>query len=172
MYTAYILLGGNQGDVALVFRKAVVMISEAGLNVSERGSLFKSDAWGEGVQGAFYNQLLILRVGLEPMELLAALLGIEHKLGRERKPGVVSDRTIDMDILLIDDLIVSLPGLTIPHPRMHQRRFALVPLCEMVPFLIHPVLGKTMWQLLEDTTDQLRVEKAEKDKHTDISPKE
>ncbi len=172
MYTAYVLFGGNEGNVPFLFREAASLMDEAGLTVTEKGSLFQSDAWGEGVQGAFYNQLMILRVGLEPWDLLSVLLEIERKLGRKREEGVVSNRTIDIDILLIDDLIVSLPGLTIPHPRLHQRRFALVPLCELVPSLIHPVMGKSMLQLLQDSTDQLMVEKVEKKRYPDISPNE
>ncbi len=172
MYTAYVLFGGNEGNVPFLFREAASLMDEAGLTVTEKGSLFQSDAWGEGVQGTFYNQLMILRVGLEPWDLLSVLLEIERKLGRKREEGVVSNRTIDIDILLIDDLIVSLPGLTIPHPRLHQRRFALVPLCELVPSLIHPVMGKSMLQLLQDSTDQLMVEKVEKKRYPDISPNE
>ncbi len=170
MYTAYILMGGNEGNVPLVFRKAVSLMIETGLNVIAKGSLYKSAAWGDEVQGAFFNQLLVLRTNLEPRGLLSVLLDIESKLGRKRQTGVISNRSIDIDILFVDDLVISRPGLSIPHPRLHLRKFALVPLCELAPDLIHPVTGKTMKQLLSDTPDQLMVEKVKQNRYTDVSP--
>ncbi len=170
MYKAYVLLGGNEGDVPAMFRKAVNLIQEAGLLVTTEGSLYKSAAWGEEVDGIFYNKLLVLSVSKEPGELLSILLNIETKLGRKRNPGMVTNRLIDIDILLVDDLVISESKLSIPHPRLHLRRFALVPMCELVPDLVHPVMGLTMQQLLDNTSDQLRVEKVNKNKYPDVSP--
>ena len=169
MYTAYVLLGGNEGDVPVMFRKAVAFIESAGMQVKAEGSLYKSAAWGDGVHGMFYNQLVILNVNQEPREILSVLLDIETRLGRKRQSGMVSNRTIDIDILLVDDLVISDGELLIPHPRLHLRRFALVPLCELVPDLVHPVMGKTIKHLLHNTTDKLKVEKVCKDKYPDVS---
>ncbi len=170
MYTAYILMGGNEGNVPLVFRKAISLMIEYGLHITAKGSLYKSAAWGDEVQGAFYNRLLVLQTSLEPQGLLSVLLEIESKLGRKRQAGVISSRSIDIDILFVDDLIISRPGLSVPHPRLHLRKFVLVPLCELVPDMIHPVTGKTMKQLLSDTPDQLMVVKVKQDRYPDVSP--
>lgn len=169
MYTAYVLLGGNEGDVPAMFRKAVAFMESAGMQVKAEGSLYESAAWGDGVHGMFYNQLVILDVNQDPRELLSVLLDIETRLGRKRQSGMASNRTIDIDILLIDDLVISDGGLSIPHPRLHLRRFALEPLCELAPDLVHPVIGKTMKQLLDNTKDTLKVEKVYKDKYPDVS---
>ncbi len=170
MHKAYVLLGGNKGDVPAIFRRAVSLMQDAGLHMKAEGSLYKSAAWGDGVDGVFYNKLLILSINQEPRELLSVLLDIESRLGRRRQPGRVTDREIDIDILIIDDHIISESGFSVPHPRLHLRRFALVPLCELAPDLIHPVMGKTMEQLLHDTPDRLMVTKAETDKHPGVSP--
>ncbi len=170
MHKAYVLLGGNKGDVPAMFRKAVMLMQDAGLMAIAEGSLYKSAAWGDDVDGDFYNKLLILSINLEPRELLSVLLDIESRLGRKRQPGMASNRTIDIDILIIDDLIISDSGFSVPHPRLHLRRFALIPLCELAPDLVHPVMGKTIKQLLHDTPDRLMVTKAETDKHPGVSP--
>lgn len=170
MHKAYVLLGGNEGDVPAMFRRAVGLIRDAGISVMAEGSLYQSAAWGNGVHGTFYNQLLILGVSQEPRKLLSFLLDIESELGRERQPGKVTNRTIDIDILFIDDLVLSDSGISIPHPRLHLRRFALIPLCELVPDLVHPVMGKTMAQLLHDTPDQLMVKKAKSENQPGVSP--
>ena len=170
MYKAYVLLGGNEGDVPAMFRKAVSMIKDAGMVVLAEGSLYQTAAWGDGVHGNFYNQLLILSVSQEPFELLSVLLDVESRLGRKRQSGIVTNRTIDIDVLFIDDLILSDSGISVPHPRLHLRRFALIPLCELAPGLIHPVIGKSMEQLLHDTPDQLSVTKVETDKYPGVSP--
>lgn len=170
MHKAYVLLGGNEGDVPAMFRKAVGMIQDAGILVITKGSLYESAAWGDGVHGTFYNQLLVLSVNQKPHELLSVLLDIESRLGRNRHPGVVTNRTIDIDILFIDDLVLADSGISVPHPRLHLRRFALIPLCELVPGLIHPVIGKTMEQLLNDTPDNLVVKKAETQNQPGVSP--
>lgn len=168
MYTVYVLLGGNEGNVPEMFRQAVVLMQDAGFVVSAEGSLYRSDAWGEGVHGIFYNKLLVLKSKQEPREILSTLLTIEKKLGRERKSGIITNRTIDIDILIIDDLVISELGFSVPHPRLHLRKFALIPLCELVPNLSHPVIGLTMQQLLNKSSDRLLVEKVENNKHPDV----
>ncbi len=154
MHTVYLLLGGNVGDVAWAFEQAIVRMVEEGLQVHKVGPLFESEPWGMESDRLFLNQLLQAGTSLEPKELLRLLLSIETSLGRKRVHGSISSRQLDLDILFYDDCVLSLPNLIIPHPRLHARRFALLPLCDMVPDFIHPILKKTMQQLLNECDDQ------------------
>jgi 2-amino-4-hydroxy-6-hydroxymethyldihydropteridine diphosphokinase len=168
-HSVYLLLGGNVGDVPMAFQDALAMLSGAGLQISQKSSLYQSEAWGEGVSGIFHNMVVEAFTSLDPLPLLEVINDIEQKLGRKRRTGVVEARPVDIDILLFDDEVVSLPQLIIPHPRLHLRNFVLIPLCEIVPDLRHPVIGKTMRELLHDSGDRLFVKKLGKNKHTRAS---
>ncbi len=159
MHKAWLLLGGNQGDVGAAFRKALAKLYEAGVQVVCKSALYQSEAWGEGVKGIFFNQAIEVLTAEEPFALLKLLNEIEASLGRKRKPGVIMSRPVDIDILFFEDVVVSLPELIIPHPRLHLRRFVLKPLCEIAPELKHPLLEKTVSELLKETSDPLMVEK-------------
>ena len=161
MHKAYVLMGGNEGDVPAMFRRAVGLIRDAGISVMAEGSLYQSAAWGNGVHGTFYNQLLILGVSQKPRNLLSFLLDIESELGRERQPGKVTNRTIDIDILFFDAKIINEKDLVIPHPMLHKRRFALEPLAEIEPEFVHPVLKKTISDLYEECSDHSVVKKTD-----------
>lgn len=163
MNKVYLLLGGNEGDVPLAFKEAMSLMSGAGLRLSRTSSLYKSEAWGEGVSGVFYNMVVEAFTSMVPLELLKFLNLIETKLGRKRIAGVVGARPVDIDILFYEDQIIALPELIIPHPRLHLRKFVLVPLCEIAPDIMHPSLEKTARQLLLDTDDKLLVKKLESD---------
>ncbi len=153
----YLQLGGNEGDVPTAFKEAISLMTGAGLRLSRTSSLYQSEAWGEGVSGMFHNMVVEAFTSIPPLELLKFLNMVEAKLGRKRVAGVVGDRPVDIDILFIEDLIISLPELIIPHPRLHLRKFVLEPLCELAPGFRHPVLGKTVRQLLLETDDRLFV---------------
>ena len=117
----------------------------------ERSSAYTTEPWGFEADEWFLNELLVLETELEPDALMDALLSIEKELGRVRHPeqkGYTS-RTVDLDILYYGDRIVNTEKVTVPHPRLHLRKFALEPLCEVIPDFLHPVFNLSQTQLLE-----------------------
>jgi 2-amino-4-hydroxy-6-hydroxymethyldihydropteridine diphosphokinase len=160
MANTYILLGSNLGECKKHISDAISEIaSDVGI-VTAQSSLYQTAAWGKTDQPDFINQVIEVKTELEPIGLLESVLLIEKKLGRERYEKWGS-RIIDIDILFYDNQIVSLPNLIIPHPFLHVRRFTLLPLKEIKSDFIHPVLKKTISQLLFDLDDDLFVEKVE-----------
>jgi len=158
MNTAYLLIGGNLGDRAAYLEEAVAHIEARCGSITSRSSMYETAAWGNTNQPAFYNQALKLSTPLTPASLLEQLLAIELEMGRVRTQKY-GPRTIDLDILMIDDKVLDTPALTIPHPQLHHRRFALLPLAEIEPSLKHPVLDQTVSELLVNCTDTLDVQK-------------
>lgn len=152
----YLLLGSNQGDRAANLAEAERRIVREAGSVVTRSSVYRTAAWGVEDQPEFYNQVLEIRSPHSPEQLLDILLGIERSMGRRRlkKWG---PRIIDIDILFYGDEIVGKPALTLPHPGIPTRRFTLVPLAEIAPQFIHPVLKKTIAMLLEKCADSLAV---------------
>ncbi len=123
-----LLLGGNLGDVESMFGKAIRKLSRCG-TVEDISCVYKSEAWGFEAQEIFRNMCVELRSPLEPMAMLDELQAIERELGRTHKSvnGVYQSRTVDIDILLADDVRISNERLTVPHKLMYEREFALVP---------------------------------------------
>jgi 2-amino-4-hydroxy-6-hydroxymethyldihydropteridine diphosphokinase len=158
MNTAYLLIGGNLGDRAAYLTEAVKQISVVCGRVTSISSLYETAAWGNTNQPTFYNQAICVETTLEPENLLARLLTIEIDMGRVREEKY-GPRTIDLDILMVNDIVLDSPTLTIPHPQLHNRRFALLPLIEIAPTLLHPVLDKTIQELLLNCPDTLDVQK-------------
>ena len=158
MNTAYLLIGGNLGDRAAYLAEAVNQISAQCGRVISTSSIYETAAWGNVNQPAFYNQAVKLVTILSPEALIERLLAIENELGRVRTEKY-GPRTIDLDILMINDIVIDTPTLTIPHPQLHNRRFALLPLHEIAPALHHPVLNKTIHELLLNCLDTLDVQK-------------
>jgi 2-amino-4-hydroxy-6-hydroxymethyldihydropteridine diphosphokinase len=153
---AYLLLGSNLGDRAALLAAARQQLAgTAGEIVAESG-LYETAAWGREDQPAFLNQALALRTGLRPDALLGACQAAEQRAGRQRLEHWGS-RTLDVDILLFGDEIIDTPTLTIPHPRLPERRFALVPLAEIAASLRHPQLHVTIETLLLRCPDLLPV---------------
>ncbi len=120
--------------------------------------LYQTAAWGLADQPDFYNQVIELETALEPATLMQSLLAIETQLGRIRTIKM-GPRTIDIDILLFGSQVINTNLLTVPHPFLPVRRFALMPLAEIAPAVVHPVLQKTVLQMLADCPDQLNVHK-------------
>jgi len=156
MNTAYLLTGGNLGDRARNLKQAHDMINTACGSIELCSALYETAPWGNTDQSMFLNQALKLRTRLPPEELLERLMDIEHLMGRIREERY-GPRLIDLDILLYDQAVLRKPDLSIPHPELANRRFALIPLAEIAGPFKHPVSGKTIIQLLEECPDKLPV---------------
>lgn len=155
-HTAYLLLGSNLGDRAATLRTAVQQLGEMAGMVSTMSSLYETAAWGLEQQPAFLNQAVQLRTNLPPEALLDVCLHVEQLAGRERRVRWDA-RTLDVDILLYDALVLDSPRLVVPHPALSERRFALVPLAEIAAAEVHPVFGQTVAELLAVCADMLPV---------------
>ena len=151
---AYVGLGSNLGDRAGYLLLAVRGMLDAGLDVIRLSSIYETEPVEYEEQPAFLNMVAELRGSTlpSPDQMLARLLRIEYALGRKRDVRM-GPRTIDLDLLLFKDQVSDTEFLTLPHPRLHSRRFVLVPLAELVPNLVHPVLGKSLSALLTETKD-------------------
>jgi len=147
----YIALGSNLGDRQKTLDQAVMLLDELGDVEILRLSHWVQTApvGGPPGQGPYLNGVAEVRTALEPADLLVELHQIESALGRDRSKEVRwGPRTCDLDILLLGEVVLNTPELIIPHPRMHERRFVLEPLAELAPEAVHPVLKKTVRQLL------------------------
>ena len=153
MPTAYIGLGANLASFAGPPPEtlAAALLQLGGLGrVAARSSLYNTDPVGFADQPQFVNAVIALETDLEPAELLKKLLEIEKEYGRDRSQGIPNGpRTLDLDILLIDDLEINEPGLELPHPRLAERTFVLIPLSEIAPQLRVPGQGKTVAELVQ-----------------------
>jgi 2-amino-4-hydroxy-6-hydroxymethyldihydropteridine diphosphokinase len=146
--TAFIALGANLGDRFATMHEAIDRIRELG-TVRMISSFYETDPVGYLDQPKFLNAVLELQTELGPLELLYRLLGIEADLGRVRS-FANAPRSIDLDLLLFDATILESQRLTVPHPRMLERAFVMVPLAEIAPDLNHPITGRSMGEHLED----------------------
>ena len=159
MNTLYVLLGGNLGDKKQIFTETRERLSAQIGKIVQQSAVYETEPWGFESEDVFWNQVLVLETCLSPIEILSNAKEIEAMLGRIRKEKQYDSRIIDIDILFFNNQIVSFDNLTIPHPRIQDRKFVLVPLNELVPDFTHPVFGKSMRQMLADCTDNLKVEK-------------
>ncbi len=155
----YLLLGGNIGDKQKVFSEAQNKLNDRAGKIIVQSSIYETEPWGFESSDIFWNQALEISTQLSPEEVLMQTQEIELELGRIRKSDQYDSRIIDIDILFYEDQIIHLENLNIPHPRIQDRKFALVPLCEIAPDLIHPVFQKSIGQLLYECQDTLRIEK-------------
>lgn len=147
MSRAYIGLGSNLGDRAAMLRAAFARLAGLGRIVAA-SSLYETEPWGLTEQPPFLNAAATLETEHAPEPLLRELLRIERDLGRERQAEPQwGPRSIDLDLLLYEDRVLRTPELVVPHPRLHERAFALVPLAEIAPEVIHPVLRAAIGDL-------------------------
>ncbi len=158
MNTAYLLAGSNMGNRTAYLQLATKIIEEQCGSIITRSHIYETAAWGVLDQPSFYNQALALQTTLRPGQLMQTLLDIESTIGRQRVQKM-GPRIIDLDVLLIDDLVLNTPFLTVPHPYLTERRFALTPLAEIAPSLVHPITNKTITELLNECNDMLPVVK-------------
>jgi len=140
---AYVGLGANLGDREATIRRAVALLDGvAGVTVTSVSNLHETEPWGPVEQPRYLNGALAVETGLGPRGLLGTLLDVEHQLGRAReREERWGPRTIDLDLLLYGELVLDEPGLAVPHPRLHERRFVLEPLAELAPDAVVPGRG-------------------------------
>jgi 2-amino-4-hydroxy-6-hydroxymethyldihydropteridine diphosphokinase len=158
MNTAYLLTGGNLGNRETNLLTALQLIAEQCGTLTKLSALYETSAWGNTDQPAFLNQAIRLETMLTARQLIRKLLKLEKQMGRIRKEKY-GPRIIDIDILFFNDEIHQYNLLKLPHPELHKRRFALLPLAEIAPDLIHPVLKKPVTALLNECNDKLPVKK-------------
>ena len=163
MERCFILFGSNMGDKNKIYAQACLLINNRCGRIVAQSSAYESEPWGFEAKEWFLNRLIIVETELEPEAMMRQLLDIEAELGRVRHPeaGGYTSRTADLDILYYGSRIVLTDSLTIPHPRLHQRRFALLPLCELVPEFVHPAFNMTQTELLKRCFDFSEVRKIE-----------
>ena len=152
----YLLMGGNTGNRLNNLKTASNAIEQRCGPILKRSFFYETAAWGMEGEPDFINQLLLIKTDLDPENLLSNLLGIESEMGRKRQQRYAS-RDIDIDILYYNDIVYHSTSLTIPHPRISQRKFALVPLAEIAPEFIDPVSSMNMTTLLNHCDDPLEV---------------
>ena len=161
-HTVALLLGGNQGNRASLMEQAIAKIEEQIGVVSLQSPRYETAPWGFESPLPFLNCAVIVDTDLSSDEVLRRALDIEKELGRQRHPNATqrySDRPIDIDLIFFDSLCCDTPTLQLPHPRMSQRRFVLQPLADIIPDYLHPVLKKTVCQLLDECSDTSEVKK-------------
>jgi 2-amino-4-hydroxy-6-hydroxymethyldihydropteridine diphosphokinase len=156
----FLSLGSNEGDRQGNLDKTILRIGKEAGTIVKVSSVYRTAAWGKTDQPDFLNQAIQLETSLSPEELLEKILAIEHSLGRVRTEKWAM-RTIDIDILLFGQMTMTSPHLSLPHPELANRRFVLVPLNDIAPDYLHPVLKKTIRELLAECPDQLAVERYE-----------
>ena len=156
MHTVFLLLGSNMGDKANLLQQTRQLLSEQAGTIVQQSSLYESEPWGFSSPDQFINQALKIETNLLPLQLLAVTQQIEKSLGRKQKSttGNYSSRPIDIDILLYDNITIHLPELIIPHAQLHERRFALLPLCEIAATAIHPNFQQSISELLTQCKDK------------------
>lgn len=155
MIRCYLLFGSNQGDQASLLERACIRIQNSCGMLVERSSAYLSEPWGFDAEEWFMNELLVVETELEPDELMDKLMEIETELGRVRHPETKGycSRTVDLDILYYGDQVIRTEKVTAPHPRLHLRKFALMPLCEIIPDFLHPVFNLSQKELLDRCPD-------------------
>ena len=158
MNIAHLLLGSNIGNSKASLAKAITQIKNQIGSVTRQSDLYSTAAWGNAKQPNFLNQVVVVETALTALQTMQTILGIEKKMGRVRTIKN-APRIIDIDILFFNKEIIDLAELTVPHPQIQNRHFVLVPLNQLSPHLKHPLLKKTVHQLLIHCPDKLNVKK-------------
>ena len=157
--TAYLLLGGNLGNREENLDQAIDLIGEGIGEIEALSSRYETAAWGKTDQPSFLNQAVAVKTRLSAVQVLEKALEIEQVLGRVRKEKW-GERLIDIDLILFGNEVIDIADkLQVPHPHMQNRKFVMLPLSEIAPGIVHPVLGKTILEISENISDQLDVNK-------------
>ncbi|MEY4273746.1 MAG: 2-amino-4-hydroxy-6-hydroxymethyldihydropteridine diphosphokinase [Bacteroidota bacterium] len=152
MKHVFLSLGGNLGNTQEIFERTYPMIENKVGPILQKSSLYQTAAWGLTDQADFLNQVVLLESSLTPNEILAEIQVIEKALGRERQV-TWGPRTLDLDILFIDQELIQESDLQIPHPHIQDRKFILIPLHEIAADLNHPIYNKSIRELLNESKD-------------------
>lgn len=158
MNKAYLLIGGNMGDRLANLKEVIILLNEAAGSIEQASSIYETAPWGNTQQDSFLNQALLIATSHDANELLKIALGIEAKMGRIRSIPM-GPRTMDIDIIYFNNEIIETAQLTIPHPHLNKRNFVLVPLVEIAPNFVHPILNKSNSTILAECTDESLVHK-------------
>lgn len=150
-----LIVGGNKGNRNELLKAAVEAVSEIG-ELTLKSNVYETEAWGGVAKGPFLNQVVEIKTTHSASELLALTQQIETNLGRKRDEHW-GDRTMDIDIIYFGADVIDTPELQVPHPFIKERKFVLAPLAEILPDFIHPVLGKSSLEMLEDCEDKSEV---------------
>jgi 2-amino-4-hydroxy-6-hydroxymethyldihydropteridine diphosphokinase len=156
MNKAYLLMGGNVGDTITNLQLAAELLNRSCGTIVQKSSVYETAPWGKADQQNFLNQAILIHTLLNAEELMQQILLIEEAMGRQRMEKY-GPRVIDIDILFFNDSVIKTSDLTIPHPELQYRRFALVPLLEIAPDIHHPVVHATVTELLLNCPDHLEV---------------
>ena len=160
MNVTYLCLGGNMGDRESALNHALLEINKSIGKVTSQSGIYETEAWGVENQQAYLNQCIRIETNLDALSLIESLLNIEKKRGRKRSDlPVYEPRTIDIDILFYNNEIINESTLLVPHPRLHLRKFVLIPLNEIASNYLHPLLNKTIFNLLSECEDTSEVNK-------------
>ena len=159
MNKVYLILGGNMGKRDEVMFHALRKIDRQLGKIVLQSGIFETAAWGYENQPAFYNCVVEITTEKSAREVLEKVLSIENQIGRVRSEAQWQERLIDIDILFFNDSVLEESDLKIPHPLLHKRKFTLVPLHEIAANLVHPILQKSIAELLADCDDKLDTRK-------------
>ncbi|WP_188751665.1 2-amino-4-hydroxy-6-hydroxymethyldihydropteridine diphosphokinase [Parapedobacter defluvii] len=160
----YLLLGTNMGNREALLTQARAEITDEIGSLTRVSSIYETAAWGNENQPNYLNQVIQVTTQLPPFRLLEKIQAIEKKMGRKRHIKWEA-RLIDIDILFYGDYIINMPDLKVPHPHLAERNFALIPLQEIAPFLVHPLSKKNITDLVKQTTDRLPVNRYKTETH-------
>jgi 2-amino-4-hydroxy-6-hydroxymethyldihydropteridine diphosphokinase len=157
MNRIFLSLGSNLGDRGQNLKKGIRLLKQLAGRPGVISSIYETEPWGCDSDLNFYNQVMELFTPLRPLPLLEAIHEIEKLCGRDRSTPRYAPRTMDIDILFYGDSVIELPELVVPHPNLQERQFVLVPLNEIAPHVVHPILKRDMEQLLQACGDDKKI---------------